>query len=595
MSKILGHSFHIPVMGTGFTVDTPVKVAHLGISSVVSIVDDILVEKMREMYCKKLSLPFNPITIKSKDFRAERITSYLNLLDKMVKDKFENLKGAFQEKSKDLEEYFNLLPEFSEIKKEFTEKFSDNPYVKEAKEWLNKNLPLGSIDVNIMTKLDKENYYNGEQLPSEYNDAHAALRGFAMSNLESSMVLSAGMNPRLYGYLEQFVDFYPDTNGYIKKKIVLKVSDFRSALIQGKFLAKKGIWISEFRIESGLNCGGHAFATDGFLMGPILEEFKNKRHELQEELHQILVQALDGKQKPVPSSLLEMKITAQGGVGTAEEHSFLMEHYELDSIGWGSPFLMVPEACDVDENTLSLLEKANEKDLSLSHASPLGVRFNNLNSNTRDLDKWINLEQNQPGSACSKRYMIANKEFTKEPICTASKQYQKLKLADLKSQNLSPKEYEKEVNLLLEKTCLCKGLSASAFLVNHIDTKKDGDGVSICPGPNLAYFSKKAKLKEMIDHIYNRTNLIERTDRPNLFIKEISLYYDYLKEQVDELKNPITKQIKSLEKFKNNLLSGVDYYKDLSQHFSGKFQNIKEQIQSDLNKLELEIKNVHIS
>jgi len=73
------------------------------------------------------------------------------------------------------------------------------------------------------------------------------------------------------------------------------------------------------------------------------------------------------------------------------------------------------------------------------------------------------------------------------------------------------------------------------------------------------------------------------------------LYYDYLKEQVDELKNPITKQIKSLEKFKNNLLSGVDYYKDLSQHFSGKFQNIKEQIQSDLNKLELEIKNVHIS
>lgn len=128
-----------------------------------------------------------------------------------------------------------------------------------------------------MTKLDKDNFYEGDQLPVEYNDAHAALRGFAMSNLESSMVLSAGMNPRLYGYLEQFNDFYPDEKGYIKKKIVLKVSDYRSALIQGKFLAKKGIWISEFRIESGLNCGGHAFATDGFLMGPILEELKDKR------------------------------------------------------------------------------------------------------------------------------------------------------------------------------------------------------------------------------------------------------------------------------------------------------------------------------
>ena len=64
-----------------------------------------------------------------------------------------------------------------------------------------------SGDVNIMTKIDKDNYLKQEKLPVEYNDAHAALRGFAMSNLESSMVLSAGMNPRLYGYLEQFEDF----------------------------------------------------------------------------------------------------------------------------------------------------------------------------------------------------------------------------------------------------------------------------------------------------------------------------------------------------------------------------------------------------
>lgn len=195
MSKILGHSFHIPVMGTGFTVDTPVKVAHLGISSVVSIVDDVLVEKMREMYCKKLSLPFKPITEKTKDFRAERITSYLNLLDNLVKEKFENLKESIQDKGKEIEEYLDLLPDFSEVKKEFKEKFADNPYVKEAKEWLSNNLPLGSIDVNIMTKLDKGNQYEGEDLPVEFNDAHAALRGFAMSNLESSMVLSAGMNP----------------------------------------------------------------------------------------------------------------------------------------------------------------------------------------------------------------------------------------------------------------------------------------------------------------------------------------------------------------------------------------------------------------
>ena len=128
-----------------------------------------------------------------------------------------------------------------------------------------------------MTKIDKENYKNGIKLPIEYNDAHAAIRGFANSNLNASVVLSAGMSPRLYSYLENFDDFYPDKNGEIKKKIVLKVSDYKSAFIQGKFLAKKGLWVSEYRIESGLNCGGHAFATQGYLLGPILAEFKNHR------------------------------------------------------------------------------------------------------------------------------------------------------------------------------------------------------------------------------------------------------------------------------------------------------------------------------
>ena len=39
------HTFHIPVMGLGYTIDTPLKVAHMGISSVVSIIEDELVER----------------------------------------------------------------------------------------------------------------------------------------------------------------------------------------------------------------------------------------------------------------------------------------------------------------------------------------------------------------------------------------------------------------------------------------------------------------------------------------------------------------------------------------------------------------------
>ena len=366
------HSFHIPVMGIGFTVDTPLKVAQYGIDSVISLVDDILLEKLRKMYCELYELPYKEITDKIEDFRAKRITSYLNMINSLTESKFEELKNTALNKSLEVKEYLNMLPDGTSIKREFknlTDKYFN---INEAGDWIKDNLSLGSIDVNIMTKVDKVNYYKGEKLPSEYNDAHAALRGFAESDLKSSVILSAGMSPRLYGYIEQFEDFYPDENGNIKKKIVLKVSDFRSAFIQGKFLAKKGLWVSEYRIESGLNCGGHAFATDGYLLGPVLEEFKEKRNELIESTHGILVQSLESKKRHIPKAILPLKITAQGGVGTAEEHQFLIDNFELDSVGWGTPFLLVPEATTVDNPTLEKLMGAKEEDLYLSNISPLG-------------------------------------------------------------------------------------------------------------------------------------------------------------------------------------------------------------------------------
>ena len=198
------------------------------------------------------------------------------------------------------------------IKQKFKSLTAECFDLNEVANWIKDNLSMGSIDVNIMTKLDKENYINDEKLPVEFNDAHAALRGYANSDLTSSIILSAGMNPRLYSYLEQFEDFYPDDSGEVKKKIILKVSDYRSAFIQGKFLAKKGLWVSEYRIESGLNCGGHAFATDGYLLGPILAEFRDNRKELIQSIHEILVRALSNKNRSVPKTGLPLKITAHG-------------------------------------------------------------------------------------------------------------------------------------------------------------------------------------------------------------------------------------------------------------------------------------------
>jgi len=578
------HSFHIPVMGIGFTIDTPLKVSQYGMDSVISLVDDILLEKLRKMYCGKYEIPYQEISDKIEDFRAKRITSYLNMLNNLAEKKFNELKNSSIETSTGIKQYFNMLPDTSNLKKEFKRLTADYFNVEEIKSWVKDNLSMGSIDVNIMTKLDKENYANKEQLPVEFNDAHAALRGYANSDLSSSIVLSAGMNPRLYAYMEQFNDFFPDENGAIKKKIILKVSDYRSALIQGKFLAKKGLWVSEYRIESGLNCGGHAFATDGYLLGPVLSEFKEKREELRATIQELLLQTFATKNRTVPKENLTIQITAQGGVGTAEEHQFLLDHYSVDSVGWGSPFLLVPEATTVDKDTMNKLKEAKEKDIYLSDISPLGVPFNNLRGNTKDLEKEKNLEKGRPGSSCPRKLVLLNKEFKDTGLCVASREYQYLKLKELDSKQLPSKEHDKEFNKITVKSCTCVGLGTSALINHGIETKSEGDGVSVCPGPNMAYFSKEISLNEMTDHIYGESNVISRTDRPNMFTKELTIYIDYLKNQIEESKDVMTtKQKKYLQKFTKNLKEGIGYYQDLFKSLNSSFQDTKSAVLNDLN------------
>lgn len=591
------HSFHIPVMGIGYTIDTPARVAHYGISSAISLVDDILVEKMREFYCREFGIPFQEISDKIEDFRAKRITAYLNLIDEIVKRKFEALKASLHQKGGELEKYMEMLPDLSEIKQRFNH-FVETHQLSDLQHWLHEHLPLGSIDVNIMTKLDRETYRDNEKLPVEYNDAHAALRGYANSDLSSSVILSAGMNPRLYSYMENFEDFYPNEKGEIKKKIILKVSDYRSALIQGKFLAKKGIWVSEYRIESGLNCGGHAFATDGYLMGPILEEFKTNRQSLIETTHDILTAALNAKGKPVPAQPLKMLITAQGGVGTHQEHEFLMDYYDIDSVGWGTPFLLAPEVTSVDDHTLELLVKAKEDDLYLSGISPLGVPFNNLRGNTKDIEKEGYIDKDRPGSSCPKKFVEINKDFGEKAICIASRQYQFLKLRELKKlhDEQDPK-YQEEFEKIVEKACICVGLGTAALHKNNLDYKKEGPGVSVCPGPNMAYYSKKVTLKEMVSHIYGKSNVIERTDRPHMFIKELGLYVDYLRNRVNEMARPLTdKNEKYIDTFHQNLNDGIDYYKDLFSRKAEQFQQSKnhlleslENFRNELNEIKLRV------
>ncbi|MFS4482426.1 hypothetical protein ACKGJY_05380 [Hyunsoonleella sp. 2307UL5-6] len=579
------HSFHIPVMGIGFTADTPIKVAHFGIDSVISLVDDILLEKLRKMYSKKFRVPYKEITDKIDDFRAKRITAYLNLIRTCVEQKFEHIKSIPWEKNKELLDYINMLPNTSKLKIEFNNHTVNDKQFSNIKQKILDTLTLGHIDVNIMTKVDKENYKENKKLPAEYNDAHAALRGFANSKLNASVVLSAGLNPRLFSYMAKFNDFFPDANGDFKKQIILKVSDYRSALIQGKFLAKKGLWVSEYRIESGLNCGGHAFATEGYLLGPVLAEFKEKRNDLQQLTQKLLFQELELQNKTLPNTSLSFKITAQGGIGTREEHNFLLEHYKLDSIGWGSPFLLVPEATTVDDKTLAQLVKAKEEDLYLSDISPLGVPFNNLKNNTKDKEKQEFIDKGRPGSSCPKKFVALNKEFKEKGICTASREYQYLKIKELDGLGLSEKHYKNAFEKIIEKSCTCVGLGTSALLAYNLDTKVEGKGVSICPGPNMAYYSSVMSLKNITDHIYGRTNIITRKDRPNVFIKELQIYVDYLKNKITETKIPMHKKDeKYLMNFTLNMKSGILYYKSLFNDRKGFFDELKSNIFKELVK-----------
>lgn len=597
MNKKPAHNFHIPVMGLAYTIDSPIRVAQFGISSVVSIIDDEIIERMRDFYSKKFNFDYTAISIKSEDHRAERITAYLDMMGDIVTKKFKDFKDEISKNTESLKQFIGMLPSTSDLKDGLQNILNKKDNLTESiKNFIDHNFNPGEIDVNIMTKVDKDNFVNNVQLPTIYNDAHASLRGFANSKLSSSVIFSAGMNPRLYSYLEEFEDFFPNENCELKKKIILKVSDFRSAMIQGNFLAKKGLWVSEYRIESGLNCGGHAFATDGLLMGPIMEEFKQKKNELQTSAFTLWKSALEQKGKMTTSEPLEIKISVQGGVGTSEEHDFLLSNYNADSVGWGSPFLLVPEATSLDQETRNLLTKAKEEDYYLSNMSPLGVPFNTIRGTSNDEIKDVNISNQKFGSSCPKKFLALSKEFTPKGTCTASKKYQDIKLNELETNklNFTDKQYEKSKKNITDKSCLCVGLANSAYLEQGLPIKGEKQGVVICPGPNLGFFDREFSLSEMVRHIYGYENVLPDDRRPHLFINELKLYVDYFKNEIVEFSEEITKsQVKKWESFKGNLLKGISYYEELfaeTNHFKPKLDSIF----SDLKSFKLKLEKIKI-
>ncbi|MEZ4386922.1 MAG: hypothetical protein R3D98_04985 [Candidatus Krumholzibacteriia bacterium] len=558
------HTFHIPVMGTGFTLETPLKVARYGIASVVSLVDDVLIEQVRRRLCGEHGEPCDPIEDHDDDARARRITAYLDLLDTLVERQVERVRTAVFEAGSEIVRYFELLPPSPLRDMYDTMQAATDPELRrDLQERLRAFVRPGPIDVNIMTKLDKDHDRRGRKLPERCSDALSALRGFMNSKVDASVVLSAGMNRRLFSYMAEFKDLQPDERGNLRKRIVLKVSDYRSALLQGKLLARLGLHVSEYRVESGLNCGGHAFGGKGQLLGPILDEFKRERASLAETLRGVRRQAWAaigrGEQAPEPAPA---RITVQGGLGDPDEDTLLREHYQVDGTGWGSAFLFVPEVVSIDPASLESLKRAGEQDILLSGASPLGVPFWSLQTSASEVERRRRIAADKPGSRCPKGYLVSNTEFTDTPICTASRAYQRRKLEQIAGAALSALDRRRAQETVLARACICHDLAGGATLTTGLDPQAT---TAVCCGPNAAYFREAVSLDAMVDHIYGRARLTLAPERPHMLLKELSLHVECLRRDLAHLaEEPSERLGKVIAECRANLEQGVQHYAELA-------------------------------
>ncbi|MDX1637051.1 MAG: hypothetical protein R3281_03710, partial [Balneolaceae bacterium] len=256
------------------------------------------------------------------------------------------------------------------------------------------------------------------------------------------------------------------------------------------------------------------------------------------------------------------RLTVQGGIGTSGEAKRLLKEFGMDATGWGSPFLMVPEATTVDRATRSLLENAGSQDLYLSSVSPLGVPFNNVRNTGSQ--KWHEnrIAKGKPGSPCPKGFLKSNTEFTDQPICTASNQYQLLKLDQINRMDVDKPEKTAMRQQVLEKTCLCDHLGNGA-LINLGILEERRAPQAICPGPNIAWFDRTYSLQEMVDHIYGRGDTLVPAGRPHMFAKEIEMYVDYFGELAEESKGEEA-ELTKLSEFKRNLEDGIAYCQQIA-------------------------------
>jgi hypothetical protein len=321
------------------------------------------------------------------------------------------------------------------------------------------------------------------------------------------------------------------------------------------------------------------------LLGPILEEFKQRREELAQSLWNTCVESWKAKNVCIPDARLAMRVTVQGGVGTAAEHSMLISRYGVDATGWATPFLLAPDVTAVDDNLLDQLLDCQPEDVYLSDSSPIGIPFWNFRDSPSEEARRKRAADGHPGSPCPKGYLQFAVSSSGTPLCLASHDYQHRRLAVLKEQ--SPELTEAQVEKVTRKSCICHELGGSALRKYGLNSSVTP---AICPGPSLIWFRRRTNLDEMVNHIYGRQSLIDEDARPHMFVQELSINIDYLKQWLAPALNTGDQNgRKNFREFAQTILAGIQYYRERIAEFAPRNP---ERFLEAIKSLELEVHRV---
>ncbi len=77
-----------------------------------------------------------------------------------------------------------------------------------------------------------------------------------------------------------------------------------------------------------------------------------------------------------------------------------------------------------------------------------------------------------------------------------------------------------------------------------------------------------ASLEDMVGHIYGRLSLLADSGRPHMFIRELMLYVDHLRHELQKASEELVDVTAGhLQNFKRNLINGIEYYRRLADQF----------------------------